>query len=61
LWQNNLLLREYLRRDADARRRYVAAKRRAAQEAPTLLAYSDHKDAVVAMAQLLDEAKERRR
>ncbi len=56
LWQDNLLLREYLRRDADARRQYSAAKRRAAQEAPTLLAYSRHKAAVV--AQLLDEAKE---
>ncbi len=56
LWQDNLLLRDYLRRDADARRRYSAAKRRAAQEAPTLLAYSQHKAAVV--AQLLDEAKE---
>jgi GrpB-like predicted nucleotidyltransferase (UPF0157 family) len=43
LWQDNLLLREYLGRDADARRRYMAAKRRAAQEAPTLLAYSHHK------------------
>ena len=57
LWLQNLLLREYLRRDADARRRYSAAKRRAAQEAPTLIAYSQHKAAVV--AQLLDEAKER--
>ncbi len=56
LWQDNLLLREYLGRNADARRRYSAAKRRAAQEAPTLLAYSRHKAAVV--AQLLDEAKE---
>lgn len=56
LWRDNLLLREYLRRNADARRRYAAAKRRAAQEAPTLLAYSEHKAAVV--AQLLDEARE---
>ncbi len=57
LWQDNLLLREYLRRDADARRRYAGAKRKAAQEAPTLLAYSEHKAAVV--AQLLNEAKAR--
>lgn len=56
LWQDNLLLRDYLRRSADARRRYSAAKRRAAQEAPTLLAYSRHKAAFV--AQLLDEAKD---
>ena len=55
LWQDNLLLREYLRRDADARRRYATAKRRAAQEAPTLLAYSEHKAAV--LSQLLDEAR----
>lgn len=55
LWQDNLLLREYLRHDADARRRYASAKRRAAQEASTLLAYSERKAAVV--AQLLDEAR----
>lgn len=56
LWQDDLLLREHLRRDADARRRYAAVKRRAAQEAPTLLAYSEHKAAVV--AELLSEARE---
>ncbi len=56
LWQDNLLLRQYLRRDADARRRYAAAKRQAAQEAPNLLAYSEHKAAVV--AELLSEARE---
>jgi GrpB-like predicted nucleotidyltransferase (UPF0157 family) len=55
LWQENLALREYLRRDADARRRYAAAKRQAAQEAPNLLAYSKHKAAVV--AELVKEAK----
>ncbi len=56
LWRDNLLLREYLRQDADARRRYSAAKRQAAQEAPTLLAYSKHKAAVV--AELLIEAQQ---
>jgi GrpB-like predicted nucleotidyltransferase (UPF0157 family) len=56
LWLDNLLLREHLRRDADARRRYAAAKRQAAQEAPTLLAYSKYKAAVV--AELLTEARE---
>ncbi len=58
LWQDNLLLRDYLRRSPDARRRYAAAKRRAAQEAPTLLAYSEHKAVVV--AQLLNEARKGR-
>lgn len=56
LWQDNLLLRDHLRRDADARRRYAAAKRQAAEEAPTLLAYSERKAAIV--AELLDEARE---
>ncbi len=55
LWRDNLLLREYLRRSADARRRYAAAKQQAAQEAPTLLAYSKHKAAVVTA--LLNEAR----
>jgi len=56
MWLDNLLLREHLRRDADARRRYGAAKRQAAQEAPTLLAYSLYKQGVV--AELLTEARE---
>ena len=55
LWQDNLLLREHLRRDAGARQRYAAAKRQAADNAPTLLAYSEHKAAVV--AGLLEEAR----
>ena len=56
LWQDDLLLREHLRHDAGARQRYAAAKRQAARSAPTLLAYSDHKAAVV--AQLLAEARQ---
>lgn len=56
LWQDDMALREHLRRDPDARQRYAAAKRLAAQEAPTLLAYSEHKAAVV--GRLLEEARE---
>lgn len=48
LWNDNLALREYLRRDAVARERYAEAKRDAVREAPTLLAYSARKAAVVA-------------
>ena len=48
LWQDGLLLREHLRRDAGARQRYAAVKQQAAHSAPTLLAYSEHKRAVVA-------------
>lgn len=59
LWRDNLLLRDYLRRDSDARRRYEAAKRKAVQEAPMLLAYSMHKATVI--AELLREAKSRDR
>ena len=55
LWRDDLLLREFLRRDPDARRRYAAVKRQAAQQAPTLLAYSEHKAAVV--AELLELAR----
>jgi GrpB-like predicted nucleotidyltransferase (UPF0157 family) len=55
LWQENLLVREHLRRDAGARQRYAAAKRQAAHDAPALLAYSEHKAAVV--AELLEEAR----
>ena len=56
LWRNNLALREYLRRDSDARQRYEAAKRQAVQEAPTLLAYSERKAAIV--EKLLQEASQ---
>jgi GrpB-like predicted nucleotidyltransferase (UPF0157 family) len=55
LWQDDLHLRDHLRRDADARRRYAAAKREAVREAPSLLAYSARKSAVV--AELLHEAR----
>lgn len=48
LWNDNLALRDYLRRDAAARERYAQAKRDAMREAPNLLAYSAHKAAVVA-------------
>ena len=47
LWQDNLMLRDYLRRDSAARERYAEAKRAAARDAPTLLAYSAHKAAMV--------------
>jgi GrpB-like predicted nucleotidyltransferase (UPF0157 family) len=56
LWRDNLALREYLRRDPDARQRYAAAKRQAVREAPTLLAYSERKAAVV--EGLLEEANQ---
>jgi GrpB-like predicted nucleotidyltransferase (UPF0157 family) len=56
LWRDNLALRDYLRRDSDARQRYATAKRQAAQEAPTLLAYSERKAAVV--EKLLREASQ---
>ena len=55
LWEDNLLLRDYLRRDAQARIRYGHAKRRAAEEAPMLLAYSAAKQQVV--ASLMHEAR----
>lgn len=51
LWRDDLLLRDYLRSDAAARRRYAAVKREAARRAPTLLAYSRYKAAI--MAELL--------
>ena len=47
LWQDNLMLRNYLRRDSAARERYAEAKRAAVRDAPTLLAYSAHKAAMV--------------
>lgn len=54
LWNDNLTLRDYLRRDAAARQRYAKAKRAAVREAPSLLAYSAQKAAVV--EQLVAEA-----
>jgi GrpB-like predicted nucleotidyltransferase (UPF0157 family) len=39
-WTNNLHLRDYLRRDADARERYAGAKRAALASGDNLLAYS---------------------
>ena len=57
LWHENLLLRDHLRRSATARARYVAAKRRAVEAEPRLLAYSRAKSAV--LAELLAEARER--
>ena len=56
LWRDNLALRDYLRRDPDARQRYATVKRLAAQEAPTLLAYSERKATV--MEELLREASQ---
>jgi GrpB-like predicted nucleotidyltransferase (UPF0157 family) len=47
LWNDNLAFRDYLRAHDDERDRYVAAKRRAAQTQPTLLAYSSLKEPVV--------------
>jgi len=56
-WSNNLALREHLRRSADARRRYAAAKEQAlAGGAGTLIAYSAAKAATIAA--LLQEAQE---
>lgn len=54
-WQANLLLREYLRANQDAARRYADAKRVAAITSPTLLAYSMRKSAIV--EELLSEAE----
>ena len=54
LWNDNLTLRDYLRHNAAARERYAKAKRAAAREAPSLLAYSAHKAALV--EQLVAEA-----
>ena len=48
LWRANLRFREHLRAHPEAVRRYAEAKRRAAQEAPTLLAYSKLKGDVIA-------------
>lgn len=55
LWEDNLLFRDFLRRDAKARFRYENAKRRAVEDAPMLLRYSAAKQHVV--ASLLDEAR----
>jgi GrpB-like predicted nucleotidyltransferase (UPF0157 family) len=54
LWRANLRFREHLRAHPGAVRRYSEAKRRAAQEAPLLLAYSELKDGVI--AELLAQA-----
>jgi len=54
-WQASLLLREYLRANPGAARRYADAKRVAAITSPTLLAYSTLKSAIV--AELLSEAE----
>lgn len=59
LFRDGLLLRDHLRHDAAARERYASVKRRAAQEAPTLLAYSARKASVVST--LLEEARKRPR
>lgn len=55
LWEDNLLLRDYLRRNPDACARYESAKRSAAQVAPMLLAYSAVKHNLVTA--LLAEAR----
>jgi GrpB-like predicted nucleotidyltransferase (UPF0157 family) len=39
-WRDNIALRDYLRSDAQAAQHYSEAKRAAAKQAPTLLAYS---------------------
>jgi GrpB-like predicted nucleotidyltransferase (UPF0157 family) len=54
-WTNNLAFRELLRRDAAARARYAAAKRKALQATNGLLAYSNAKHGVV--TELLDLAR----
>jgi GrpB-like predicted nucleotidyltransferase (UPF0157 family) len=54
LWRANLRFREHLRAHPEAVRRYSEAKRRAAREAPALLAYSKLKDDVI--AELLAQA-----
>jgi GrpB-like predicted nucleotidyltransferase (UPF0157 family) len=48
VWRANLRFREHLRAHPGAARRYAEVKRRAAREAPTLLAYSKLKDDVIA-------------
>jgi GrpB-like predicted nucleotidyltransferase (UPF0157 family) len=58
LWEDNLLLRDYLRRDEAARLRYAEAKREAAQPGTRLLDYSQRK--APAVAALLTEAKNER-
>jgi GrpB-like predicted nucleotidyltransferase (UPF0157 family) len=55
LWRQNLVFRDYLRAHPDERDRYGDAKRQAARAAPTLLAYSTAKSAVV--AEMLDRAE----
>lgn len=47
MWDTNILFRDYLRSDDDAALRYADAKRSAAAEAPTLLAYSNLKTAII--------------
>jgi GrpB-like predicted nucleotidyltransferase (UPF0157 family) len=46
-WTNNLRLRDYLRRDADARARYAGAKRAALASGDHLLAYSAAKQPTI--------------
>jgi GrpB-like predicted nucleotidyltransferase (UPF0157 family) len=58
LWGDNLLLRDYLRRDEAARLRYAEAKREAAQPGTRLLDYSQRK--APAVAALLTEARNER-
>lgn len=55
LWVDNLLLRDYLRSHHQAARRYAEAKRAAASQAATLLAYSELKSDIV--RDLLAEAR----
>ena len=58
LWRDNLTLRDYLRATDHERDRYGDAKRRAAAEAPTLLAYSREKES--ALVELLARANQAR-
>ena len=55
-WKANLRFREHLRAHPQAARRYAEVKRRAVDEAPTLLAYSKLKEGVT--AELLAQTSE---
>ena len=56
LWNNNILFRDHLTAHPDASARYGRAKGRAAQQADTLLAYSQLK-AQIGGSELLAEAR----
>ena len=56
LWEENLLLRDFLRAHPAEARAYEALKRTAAREAPFLLAYSDRKAPFI--TQLIERANQ---